>query len=84
MFLTSTQTITYAMGLCVIGAGVSLLFSWNKTLAGWIAFLFTAASSALALLTAAIGLLRGPETAVTLLSLPHWDCECACIWQAKK
>jgi len=72
VFLTSTQTITYAMGLCVIGAGVSLLFSWNKTLAGWIAFLFTAASSALALLTAAIGLLRGPETAVTLLSLPQY------------
>lgn len=60
------------MGLCVIGAAVSLLFSWNKTLAGWIAFLFTAASSALALLTAAIGLLRGPETAVTLLSLPQY------------
>lgn len=71
MYLTSTQTITYAMGLCVIGAGVSLLFSWNKTLAGWVAFLFTAASSALALLTAAIGLLRGPEAAVTLLSLPQ-------------
>ncbi len=72
MFLTSTQTITYAMGLCVLGAAVSLLFSWNKTLAGWIAFLFTAASSALALLTAAIGLFRGPATAVTLLSLPQY------------
>jgi hydrogenase-4 component B len=72
VYLTSTQTITYAMGLCVIGAAVSLLFSWNKTLAGWVAFLFTAASSALALLTAAIGLLRGPETAVTLWSLPQF------------
>jgi hydrogenase-4 component B len=60
------------MGLCVIGAAASLLFSWNKTLAGWVAFLFTAASSALALLTAAIGLLRGPETAVTLWSLPQY------------
>ena len=60
------------MDLCVIGAAVSFLFSWNKTLAGWIAFLFTAASSALALLTAAIGLLRGPETAVTLWSLPQF------------
>ena len=71
-YLTSTQAITYAMELCVIGAVVSLLFSWNKTLAGWIAFLFTAASSFLALLTAAIGVLRGPEVAVTWWSLPQY------------
>jgi hydrogenase-4 component B len=72
MYLTSTLTITCAMALCVLGAAVSLLFSWNKTLAGWIAFLFTAASSFLALLSATIARLRGPEVAVTLWSLPQF------------
>ena len=72
MHLTSTQAITYAMGICVLGALVSLFFSRNKTLAGWVAFFFTVAASSFAFLTAAFGLFRDPAPAITLWSLPSF------------
>ncbi len=60
------------MGLCLAGAGASLLVSWNRTLAGWVTFFVTAASSLLALFAAAAALFRGPETPITLMELPQF------------
>jgi hydrogenase-4 component B len=70
--MTPTEMILYAIGMSCAGGLLVGFFSWNKVLAGWINFLITAASSTLVLCGAAMTLLRGPTTGVTIYALPQY------------
>ncbi|MFH0939224.1 MAG: proton-conducting transporter membrane subunit [Planctomycetota bacterium] len=70
--MTPANAILYALFVCGIGAVATLLVSRNKTLAGWVAFLATAAAGGLALHAAAVTLLYGAQPALTIWTLPQY------------
>ena len=69
MTLSAEQSVLAAMLICCGGALPTLLLRRQKALAGWVAFLCVAASSALILLGAAHVLLQGPGKAATFLAI---------------
>jgi len=68
--MTAANAILLALVISAAGALITLLFSKNKAVAGWISFFITALSGLLAIYAAATVLLSGPGEAVTILSLP--------------
>jgi hydrogenase-4 component B len=68
--MTAANAILLALVISAAGALITLLFSKNKAVAGWISFFITTLSGLLAIYAAATVLLSGPGTAVTILSLP--------------
>ena len=59
--MTPEQAIAAAILLCIVGAVLTLLVSRNKTIAGWLAFLVTAATAALIFSAVAKVLAAGPS-----------------------
>src|SRR5690348_488305 len=59
--MTPEQAVFAAILVCVAGAGITLLAARSKALAGWVAFVATAASSILIFLAAGEVLLHGPS-----------------------
>lgn len=71
--MTAEQAVGLAILICTGGAVLTLLVSGRKTLAGWLAFLVTAASSALVGFAVVRVLTDGPsEHAAALWSLPQF------------
>jgi hydrogenase-4 component B len=70
--MTSTEAILYAIGVSCAGGFLVGLFSRRKVLAGWVNFLFTAASAILVLRGAVTVLLHGPSPAATIYALPQY------------
>ncbi len=68
--MTANHAILYAMATSLAGAPLAWAASRSRTLAGWIAFLATAAASGLALFAATLVLVAGPGEPVTVLALP--------------
>ena len=68
--MTAAYAILYAIIVCACGACITLLFSKNKSAAGWLSFLATAIASFLALYAASNTLLAGPGEALTVIALP--------------
>jgi hydrogenase-4 component B len=58
---TAEQAVFAAILLCITGALITLLASRNKTLAGWLAFLFTSASAILIFFAVQRVLVNGPS-----------------------
>lgn len=71
--MTSPHAIFYALLALLLGAVITLLAAPRRTLAGWLAFLFTAAASALVLLAAGQALVRTPDAAEIFWALPQFD-----------
>jgi len=67
--LTPEQSVLVAMLVCFGGALVTLGLRRQKALAGWLAFLCVAGSSALVLMGASQVLLHGPGKAATFLTV---------------
>jgi len=59
--MTPEQAVFAAILVCVAGAGITLLAARSKALAGWAAFVATAASSILIFVAAGEVLLHGPS-----------------------
>src|ERR1035437_10979647 len=59
--MTPEQAVAAAILLCIVGAVLTLLVSRNKTIAGWLAFLVTAATAALIFSAVAKVLAAGPS-----------------------
>jgi formate hydrogenlyase subunit 3/multisubunit Na+/H+ antiporter MnhD subunit len=59
--MTPEQAVAAAILLCIAGAVLTLLGSRNKTIAGWLAFLVTAATAALIFWAVAKVLAAGPS-----------------------
>lgn len=70
--MNSNTAFLYALLVCIIGSGVTLLTSRNKRLSGWLAVVFTLVSSVLAGRVAIQVLLHGPQQPVTLVSLSRF------------
>ena len=69
--MTPELSVLVAILVCIAGALTTLLFSRNKTLAGWIAFAFTLATALVIGTGAAAVLSRGPSAhPATFWSLP--------------
>jgi formate hydrogenlyase subunit 3/multisubunit Na+/H+ antiporter MnhD subunit len=68
--MTAANAILLALVISAAGALITLLFSKNKTVAGWISFFITTVAGFLAIYSAATVLVSGHGTAVTILSLP--------------
>lgn len=68
--MNSNTAFLYALVACILGAGVTVLTGRAKRLTGWVAVLFTTASSLLAGIAAIQVLHNGPEQPFELLSLP--------------
>jgi formate hydrogenlyase subunit 3/multisubunit Na+/H+ antiporter MnhD subunit len=69
--MTPEQAVVASILLCLAGAGVTLLVARNRTLAGWVAFLVTAATAALILFAVVRVLTAGPSPqAAAFWSLP--------------
>lgn len=60
--MTPEQAVLNSIGICVAGAVLTLLVSKSKSLAGWLAFLTTAASGALIVPASIRVLTSGPAT----------------------
>ncbi len=67
--MNSNTAFLYALLICIIGAGVTLVTARSKRLTGWLAVLFTTVSGVLAGGAAIQVLLYGPQESVTLLTL---------------
>ncbi len=67
--MTALNALLYALGILTGGAVLTLLVSKSKQVAGWLAFLCTAASSLLALYATSQVLLKGPTDPVTYFKL---------------
>ena len=59
--MTPEQSVMAAIVICIAGAVLSLLVSRNKTAAGWLAFVFTAAAAVVIVSAVAQVLLSGPR-----------------------
>ena len=59
--MTPEQAVAASILTCLAGAGLTLLAARRRTLAGWIAFLVTAATAGMILLAASRVLLSGPS-----------------------
>ena len=59
--MTPEQAVVASILLCLAGAGLTLLAARNRTLAGWIAFLVTAATAGLILFAVVRVLTAGPS-----------------------
>jgi hydrogenase-4 component B len=68
--LTPAQAVLGSLLACFAGAAVTLLTARNRTVAGWLAFLATAVSSALALYAAGTALVAGGAQPQEFLRVP--------------
>jgi formate hydrogenlyase subunit 3/multisubunit Na+/H+ antiporter MnhD subunit len=68
--LTPAQAVLGSLAACLAGAVVTLLTARHRTLAGWLAFLATAVSSALALYAAGAALVAGGAQPQEFLRVP--------------
>lgn len=68
--LTPAQCVVASLLVCLSGAGVALLVAQWRRVAGWLAFLCTAASSGLALYAAGWTLVHGAAAPETFLTVP--------------
>lgn len=69
--MTAPLAVMLAIGVCAIGAVISLLASRSKAAAGWISFAVVALSSGLVLFASARVLMGGHDLPVSYLTLPH-------------
>jgi len=60
--MTPEQAVLYSIGICVLGAVVTLLASQSKSLAGWLSFLTTAVTGGLIVPAALQVLTSGPAS----------------------
>jgi len=71
MTLTPEQAVVASIVICIVGALVTLIVSRSKTVAGWVAFCFTAATSGLIFYAVAHVLRFGPSPhAATFWPMP--------------
>jgi formate hydrogenlyase subunit 3/multisubunit Na+/H+ antiporter MnhD subunit len=58
--MTPEQSVVLAILICITGAALTLLVSRNKTAAGWLAFIFTAATAGVIISAVTHVLISGP------------------------
>ena len=58
--MTPEQSVIAAIVICIVGAVVTLLAARDKTVAGWLAFIFTVATAVVIISTVAHVLISGP------------------------
>ena len=58
--MTPEQSVIAAIVICIVGAVVTLLAARDKTVAGWLAFIFTLATAVVVVSTVAHVLISGP------------------------
>ncbi len=70
--LTPEQAVVASIFICLIGAVLTLLVSRNKTVAGWLAFVVTAATAALIFAAVAHVFTSGPGHPAQFLTMPRF------------
>ncbi len=68
--ITPEQAVVASILLCLAGAGLTLVFSRNKTVAGWLAFLVTAATGVLVVAAVVRVLVAGPGHPAQFFAMP--------------
>ena len=80
--MTPEQAVFASILICIAGAALTLLTARNRTLAGWLAFLATAATAALIFFAVATVLAGGASARLRIVSercRPSVS-PCACMW----
>ena len=80
--MTPEKAIFASMLVCIAGALLTWLTARNRTLAGWLAFLVTAASATLVFLAVGTVLAGGASARLGNISARcrPWVSPCACMW----